>query len=107
MELIWVDLQGKVFQSAGIAVPGKEKMLHQSLSSFRQSTEAELNSIYVYRLQVVHAKPNETLKQISERYENRLATSFTELYNNVKPDEKLAGGSPIKVVTRTAYRRNR
>lgn len=107
MELIWIDFQEKVFFLAGISLPGREKITHDALCSFKRSTSAELNSVKLMEVELVTSRNNETIGQLSERTENKLALPMTSLYNNIVTDASLGEGLLIKIVRSRMYKPSR
>lgn len=104
MELIWLTYNKNIYQLTGIALPTHQKLMHQSLTSFKAATVQQRHLVKLYRVRVIAAHQNETLSDVSKRTDNRLVPELTEIFNNVKAEQALPKGSLIKVVTVEAYK---
>ncbi len=104
VELIWLDFQNNVVQLAGISTQPLWSTMHQSLCSFRNSTDQEKAGVLIFEMHIARSGENETLASVSERTQNRLNPEFTSLINSLSPQRSLERGQAIKVVKARPYR---
>lgn len=104
VDLAWVRYSTQLtFQLLGISAPEKNKLIHESLYSFRKATQEELTRVNLLEMKIVHAQADETIEKISARTGNRLKPDFTAVINNHDVKKSLTAGAPLKIVTATPY----
>jgi predicted Zn-dependent protease len=103
LEVMWIAFEDNVFQLAGVFTPPNAKVVHQTLSSFRKSSEGELKMVNLFELQTVHSKKSETISQLSERTSNKLNLSLTALINDLKQESSLDENTIIKIIRGVPY----
>lgn len=103
MEIVWVAFEGNVFQLTGICVPTLEGAMKKSLYSFRSVLPREKAWVKLYTLQVVAARKDENLSQISDRAENKLNLDLMAVLNGIKQDTALREGAAVKIVRVSQY----
>lgn len=99
----WVRTPEGVMQVAAIAAPNLEKSVRNSLSTMRRISDSEKALVYQRFVQIVRAKPGETIEEIGIRSSNTMSLDMTSLINEYPPKEKLPEGTPIRVVVRRPY----
>ena len=103
LDIIWVSLDEKIFQLAGVSTPPKRKVVNQTLYTFRKSTKDELNMINQLELQIVHSEKSETISQLSERTGNKLSVPLTALINDLSQDSSINENIGIKIIRAVPY----
>ncbi|MBL7861385.1 MAG: M48 family metalloprotease [Cyclobacteriaceae bacterium] len=104
VELVWLDFKNNVIQLAGMSTLALRNTMHQSVCSFRNSTDQEKEGVLIFEMHIARSGENETLASVSERTQNRLNPEFTSLINNLSHQRSLEKGQAIKVVKARPYR---
>ncbi len=103
LELIWVEYKHIVYQLEGVCINGKRNVTAKALRSFKPMSSNERNLVMIYELQLVAAKENETLEQLSKRTENKLNPELTLIFNDLDKKTLLHSGKTVKVIKKTPY----
>lgn len=103
LEVLWIELEGKVFQLAGVFTPPNRKVVHETLCSFRKSQSAELKMVNQLELQIVHSQKSESISQLSERTSNKLNLTLTALINDLKQESTLDENRVVKIIRGVPY----
>jgi len=103
LEVMWIDLNGTVFQLAAVFTPPNKKIVHEALCSFRKSLPDELKMVNQLELQIVRSQKSESIGQLSERTSNKLNVTLTALINDLKQDTTLDENRVIKIIRGVPY----
>ena len=103
LEVMWISLDNKVFQLAGVFTPPNKKDVHETLCSFRKSHAEELKMVNRLELQIVHSQKSESISQLSERTSNKLNVTLTALINDLKQESTLEENSVMKIIRAVPY----
>jgi predicted Zn-dependent protease len=103
VEIILLDYSGNNFQLTGLSTPSFQKMIHSSLTSFREITSEEAQSVKLKTIDVVSANNNETIETLSKRTGSIFSLSETKLVNNLNENPALKEGQLIKVLQEKTF----
>ena len=103
LEVIWIKFEDNVFQLAGVFTKPNNKVVHETLLTFRKSRTDELKMVNQYDLQIVHSNKSETISQLSERTNNKLPLPLTALINDLKPESPLDENRTVKIIRGVPY----
>jgi len=103
LTIVFVDVNGVVFQMVGVATDPLKDTVSSSLNSIRSLTGEEQANITGLVLRVEAAEEGESLEAFNERTGNEWNASFTALMNNIPEDVLLKKGQYLKTVRSEAY----
>lgn len=107
VELTWIAHGGLIFQIMGVAEVGRfpavEALMRRSAHSFRALAEPELAQILVAQLDVVEARPGETIAELAERVGTSWTVEAIAVVNRKPAGKPLSAGEPIKVGIQKPY----
>ena len=107
LDLTWIAYADHIYRVTGATPPsGAEAMrsvFRATADSFRPLTAAERASIRELRLDVVAARPHETLASLLARTNSAWSAEVAAIANGLEPAAVLRGGEPIKIAVARAY----
>ncbi len=102
----FVPWRDRVYRIIGISVSPErfEPLFVSTVRSFRPMSRELLARVYETRLRIVRAQPGETVEAVSKRLGNEIPVLQTAVLNGVRSDHRFAGGEPVKIGLKEAYR---
>jgi predicted Zn-dependent protease len=108
LDLTWIAHPKGMLRITGMAPQSRYRAKAAALSgvgrSLRRLTAAERNGIKEMRLQVVEARPGETLSALSARTGNAWSLDETSIANGLAREPRLDAGQPVKIAVEVPYR---
>jgi len=107
-EMTWIAYEGMIYRLSALAPKGHFARNQGAFRSFSRGfnaiTEDERQDISDLRLEIVEALEGESLQELGERVGNAWEPNETAVANQLRLNERLEAGEPVKIAVRRPYR---